>query len=155
MDNDDFRKFRAVMIAGLLFLISCWKMIGETKYLLRGKRAEATIDSAEAKETSSRRSGRRTVLKVGFHYTDESTGQPAQGNLTVDPDLKWTPGRTFSVQYLPGTAGSAREGVEYLMVTIFFASLIWVSWSLYSMHREANAPIATSRNTRMPMKSKR
>lgn len=147
MDDIDFRKFRAVMIAGLLFLISCWKMIAETKYLLWGQRAEATIDSAEAKESSSRRSGRHTVLKVSFHYTDASTGQPAHGSLTVDPDLKWSPGRTFSVQYLPGIADSAREGADIVMVTIFVLSIAGVSWSLYSISREANAPIATSRNT--------
>lgn len=144
MDDFDFRKFRAVMIAGMLFLISAWKMIGETKYLLWGQRAEATIDSAEAKERTSRRS-RGVVLKVGFHYTDVSTGQPAHGSLTVEPDLKWSPGKTFSVQYLPGVADSEREGVDVVMVTIFIVAVVGIVWSLYSLSREANQPIASSR----------
>lgn len=147
MDDFEFRKFRAVIFGGLLFLISCWKMIGETKYLIWGQRSEATIDSAELKERTGRRGRRDTVMKVSFHYTDSSTGQPAQGNLTVEPGPTWMPGRPVSVQYLPGVADSARQGADVVMVTIFVVALGVISFSLYGMYREANDPIPSSRNS--------
>ncbi len=147
MDDFEFRKFRAVIFGGLLFLISCWKMIGETKYLIWGQRSEATIDSAELKEKIGSRGRRSTVMKVSLHYTDTSTGQPAHGTLTVKPDSTWIPGRTVSVQYLAGVADSARQGADVVMVTIFVVAVAVISFSLYGMYREANDPIPTSRNS--------
>ncbi len=149
-DDSDLRKIKFLLFAGVVFLCSCWSMWTESKYLLRGERAEATIDAIQPREVTSRHS-RRTVLDLQIDYTDKSTSSPARDKLLRELGATDAVGDKLMVQYLPGVANSAREGANVLMIVIFVVTFGAVVWSVVSMAREAHSPISTSRkkNRRM------
>ncbi len=153
-DDFDFRKFRAVLIAGVLFLISTWKMWVEFKYLIWGARAEATVTSMEEKEHRTRR-GVSLNTHVHFQYPDQSTNAPASGTYVESSPGTWAVGQQLQVQYLPGVADSARKGVDIVMVILFAVSTGAISWILISMARDARAPIPTSRKSKSSSKKGR
>ncbi len=148
-DDSDFQKLKILLIVGVVFLCSCWSMWTESKYLLRGKKAEATIDAIQQREvTSGRRRRQRTVLDLHFHYIDQATGNMVIDDLMRELGATEAVGDKLMIQYLPGVADSAREGANIFMIVIFVVASGAMVWSVVNMAREANAPIPTARKKR-------
>lgn len=146
-DDSDFQKLKVLLIVGVVFLGSCWSMWTESKYLLRGKNTEATIDAIQEREVrSGRRRRPRTVLDLRFHYIDQSTDNMVIDDLMRELGATEAVGDKLMIQYLPGVADSAREGANVFMIVIFVVASGAMVWSVVSMAREANAPISTTRN---------
>ena len=141
MDHDhELKRFKGILIAGLLFLISGCFAYTELKYAVRSKTTDAQV--SEAKRWLS---GRRQTPKIDLKYSyQEADGTHRSGRDDVPES--WVPGdlKTVQVQYIPGAQDSSRiKASERLMPVYFFAAMVvWLGYAIFKLAREANTPIA-------------
>lgn len=145
MDHEDeIQRFKSILIAGVVMLVAAYFSWQELKYRVWGKTAQATITRTFEAERSGRRGRRRTVQVVEYTYSEEGgTPRTAQKDYSLGADL---PPPQFQVDYLPGEGVSRVMGdSNWIAVAGFFGGLAWLGYSVFSLAREANAPIERSR----------
>ena len=96
-------KTKWVLVAGALFLISCFMCYDELAYQISGGEAVATV--TKAYPSSARRGGTRQTVEYAWA---EPGGTQRKAMFTTDPF--WTPpadGR-LPIRYTPGADGRSR-----------------------------------------------
>lgn len=145
MDQDnELQRFKFALFAFVAVVISGYISWGEMKYMVWGKSADATVTQAREEERRGRRGRRYQVLVVDYTFVEaDGTRRSERDEVSSGTEV---PTPTATVQYLPGVANSSRlTGQEnVLAVIIFVGSLAWMGYSIYSIAREANAPIKRS-----------
>jgi len=145
VDHDnEIQRFKSVLIAAVVLLVAGYFSWQELKYKLWGKTAEATVTRTFEAQRSGRRGRRRTVQVVEYTYSEEGgTPRTAQKDFSLGAQL---PETRFHVEYLSGEGVSRVAGdANWFAVAGFFGGLAWLGYSVYSIAREANAPIERSR----------
>ncbi len=146
MDEElELKRFKWILAAGLIFLFSMYYSYLELKYKIWGATAQATVTRTFESVSSGRRGRSTPMLAVEYTFTDSKTGAR---NERDDVSMDWpVPQGTVEVEYLPGVVDSSRlKGhSNSFAVWMFFGSLAWVSFSIYRLAQEANAPIKKSR----------
>jgi hypothetical protein len=143
MDTDnEVAKFKWMLGAGLMFLVSGCFSVSELRYAVSGTTTDAQL--LEVKEVTSR--GRwgtqHTNLHVSYQFND-STGGPRTEIDTVPDDWPIGSGETISVQYIPGKAhwsriaGNRRDWA----VIVFGLSLCGLAYLGFQLHHAVNNPI--------------
>lgn len=132
------RSAKALLYAGVLFLMSAYFSFVEFKFLLWGQTATADVTSVREVQGSRKK---RPYRVVEYRFT-EADGAARSERDDVPTDYPAAEGSTITVQYLPGVADSSRlEGTAKMMwVYIFCGALAWVIWSVFSLYREAQQP---------------
>jgi hypothetical protein len=147
MDRDEeLARFKFLLGAAVVFLISGYFAYGELKFALLGKTAEATvIRTFNTKEMRSR--GRsRELLVVEYQFIEANgTARSERDDVPAGWPLPTT-GKVL-VQYLPGMADSSRlEGHRSLVsVFVFLAALAGLTFFIVKLWREASAAVSETR----------
>lgn len=156
------RQWGLLFGAVVVFLVSGYACVTEVRYLMFGKRAQATFLETFVETTRGGRYGSESqTLRVRYRFTDEAmegviildrwgNQVPATAQRTesdrVDDD--WTPsGATVEVQYLAGSADSSRLAgntrawlcVPFLVATVVLAVLGVRFWRDYQEHERRKA----------------
>jgi|GEM_PF-1498695 len=142
MDQDEeLKRFKWILSSGLVFLISGCFSYTELKYAIRGKTTEAQV--SEFKEYMGGR--RSNSPKVDLRYTYLEADGTSRGGRD-DVPRSWVPDdpKSVTIQYIPGVEDSSRiKASERLMPVYFFAATaLWLGYSIFTLAREANTPIA-------------
>lgn len=137
--DDEVKRFKQIMAAGFLFLISMYLSYQEFKYFIW---SEVTIGQvARVFETkSSRRSPRKWAVE--YAYVDNKGEHHRERD---DIPISWpSPQEQVDIQYLPGVHNSSRirGNTHQFAVWMFGGSLAYLGYALYQLIREANEPIA-------------
>jgi hypothetical protein len=141
--DDEVAKFKWMLGAGLMFLISGCFSVSELRYAVSGTTTDAQL--LEVKEVVSRgRWGRRhTNLQVHYQFNDGAGGSRSEAD-TVSTDWPFASEDTISVQYIPGKAewsriaGNRRDWA----VIVFGLSLCGVAYLGFQLYQAVNNPIA-------------
>lgn len=132
--DDDIKKFRFILVVGVLFLLSAVFSWGELKYALSGKSADAVV--LQVKQT--REGGRRSSPKLSVEYQFAEEGGASRREYDTMP-LDWKPpqDRTVKVQYLAGSPDSSRlaGNGNMVWVYIFFGCLLALAVLLFRFWR--------------------
>lgn len=150
--DNEVARFKWMLGAGLMFLVSGCFSVGELRYAVSGTTTDAQL--LEVKEVVSRgRWGRQyTNLSVSYHFTDTAGGERTEKDLVPDDwPIASTP--TIAVQYIPGKpewsrlSGNRRDWA----LIVFGLSLCGVGWFGVMVYRAVNNPIprSTNRNRRV------
>ena len=143
--EDELQRFKFALIAFVAVVVSGYISWGELKYKLWGKSADATVTEAREEERRGRRGRRYHVLVVDYTFTEaDGTRRSERDEVSSGTEVS---SPTTTIEYLPGVANSSRlAGQEKVFaIIIFVGSLAWMGFSIYSIAREANAPIKKSR----------
>ena len=149
MDSDEeLKKFKKIFCVGIVFLISAFYSFQEFRYLIFGKTAQATItEIKESTEMTGRRYSRlnKPVQVVKFRFTDQ-LGNSHQGFDRRPMD--WiAPSGSIKIQYLPGDEFGFRIAGSSFQPSViaFFMSLAMGIYGVYTIAKQANAPIKRTR----------
>lgn len=140
-EENELAKFKGILIAGVLFLISGWYSYRELRFAVWGRTAEAQVTKTfETREMRSRTRSRRK-LAVEYTFTDQGG---TQHNERDDVPISWQPlpANVVTVQYIPGVKGASRlRGNSHMfLVWLFCGSICWMGYALYQLYREAQDP---------------
>jgi hypothetical protein len=143
MDQDDeLKRFKWLLFAGLLFLITGYFSYKELKYAIWGHSVDAQVTEIKKWVRTSRRS-ESPMIDLTYSYK-EADGTGRSGMDSVNES--WVQGdlTTVRIQYFAGVEGSSRiKASERLMpVYVFLAAVLWLAYSIFKLVREANTPIA-------------
>ena len=143
MDQDDeLKRFKWLLCAGLLFLITGYFSLKEAKYAIWGHSVDAQVTEFKKWIRTGRRSD-SPMIDVTYTYK-EADGTIRSGTDSVNQS--WVQGdlQTVKIQYIAGGEGSSRiKASERLMPVYFFAAaVLWLAYAIFKLVREANTPIA-------------
>ncbi len=112
------RRFKLIVLVGLMFLVSAWASCQEMKYAIWGRTAEAQVYSAEKVSVSSGRRVKNTVA-VRYRWSDADDGERED---VQNLDLSWQrpADDVIRIEYLPGVKASRMAGERnWVAITIF------------------------------------
>lgn len=142
--DEEVQKFKGILFAFIVFLISTAYSWWELKFLIWGRTAQASISRAYETRSTSRRG--RPRLAVEYTFVDVQTGsRDERDDVRIDWELT---GDQVLVQYLPGVANSSRlvGNSNQIAVWIFFVCVAWLAYQGVSLYREATEPIQKIRS---------
>ncbi len=138
-EAEELKKFKWVLIVGIVFLVSaCYSWV-ELKYLIWGQTVDAQVTNSFIATSTGRRGRKSEKLAVEYTFADSAAGPRSERD---DVSTDWpVPVGTVSVQYLPGVPDSSRlSGHTYMLaVWMLMISLILLVAFVVHMHRESNA----------------
>jgi hypothetical protein len=143
MDYDELAKFKRILLAGVVFLISAYYSYQEIKFAIWGATAEATVT-----RTFETKVKRRQLLAVEYKFSDEDGKRYSERD---DVPIDWpVPASVVTVQYLPGVDDSSRlEGhSSSAAVWIFLACSAWLAFSGYKIYKEASEAVHGTKRRR-------
>lgn len=138
-EEEELKKFKWLLVAVIVFLISTYYSWQELKFLAWGETAQATVTNTFETSSGSRRS--QPLLAVEYSFTDSATGPRSERD---DVPVDWPlPEGPITVQYLPGVADSSRlEGrSSRAAVIIFLACVCWLGYNGLKLYREASEAV--------------
>lgn len=144
MDQDDeIRKFKMILVAGVAFLFSAYFSWQELKFAMWGESAEARV--TRTFETAERR---QPLLAVEYTFEDQKgRSYRERDDLPISFSA---PGEVVTVEFLPGVEDSSRiEGHSSMAsVWVFLACLSWLGYSSYKLYRETSEAVHGGRRRR-------
>lgn len=147
MDEEfELKRFRWLIISGIVFLFSAYWSLYELRFLIWGARAEATV--LGIKETQSRPSllrASKTFKTVEYSFTDPASGVLVERDrASKASQLEQNP---VPVEYLPGVKESSRllGNNNARSIWIFVGNLVWFGCLVYRLAKEANEPYRRKR----------
>ena len=125
-------RYAEVLLSSFVCLFFGYTSIGEWKYLLWGKTAEATVTQTEKNPTYPR-SG-PPMLGFEFQFTD-ADGQVRRGRASTEVYSEKQSGQVVAVQYLPGAPDSHRlqRNASWLTINVFIGCLVLLGISVYRL----------------------
>lgn len=144
--DDELARFKGILLASIVLLISTAYSWWELKYRIWGRTAQASISRAYETRSTSRRGKPR--LAVEYTFTDLKSGSR---NERDDVRINWPlSGDEVLVEYIPGVDNSSRllGNSNQLAVWIFFACVGWLNYQGVALYQEATEPIQKIRNRR-------
>ncbi len=145
----ELARFKGLLVAGIVFLVSGCYAYSELKYAIWGQMADAKVIRAEQKSTPGRRGRTHHVMRVEYEFAEANgTRRSEKDDVSVD----WSPpgDGKISVQYIPGAEHSSRlEGQSHMFaVYLFLGCIVWLGYSLYQIGRQAHDDGRGSKNRR-------
>ena len=95
--------FQGILVAGAIFLISCFMVYDEFDYWLNGAEADAHV--TKCYETTGRRGSVSTTLEYSF---TEANGTARKGMSTLEQGWRPPGSGIVRVKYTPGQDGRSR-----------------------------------------------
>ena len=141
MDQDnELARFKWLLFAGIMFLISGYYSISELRFAVSGKTIEASL--TQVKQTMS--TGRRSRPRLSFEYQfAEADGKTRSERDVVSVDWPAPTAGTVTIQYIPGVANASRllGHSNMVWVYVFMGCSVAMAVSIYLLCRAANEPI--------------
>lgn len=145
--DDEVGKFKHLMVAGVVFLVSGYIAFSELRYAIWSKTAEATVTKTHETASTGRR---RTPLLAVYYSFSEADGTGRSERDDVPVDFPVDPNGKIQVQYLPGVTDSSRlvghsgMGAVYL----FLGCCVWLAIAGFQAWREIKAAMDGPRRRR-------
>lgn len=138
--DEEVAKFKWLLGAGMVFLISGYFSLNELRYALFSRTVEARVTNARATQSVGRRKEPRLAIEYNF---TEAGGATRSERDTVPVDWPLSPDGAIQIQYIPGVANASRLSGRgsWNAVAIFLASLVAIGVLFYKLHLEAHAPV--------------
>lgn len=139
MDMDDeMRRLKWMLAAGVLFLVSAYFSWRELKYVMFGTQTDATLVRVYETTEPGRRGRLREILAVEYQFK-ESGGTVRKETDTLQIDTDRPTGPTVRVQYLDGSVGRSRlsGNTRRIWLLLLFASLSFLGFKVFQLIRES------------------
>lgn len=139
MDNE-MARFKWLLVAGLVFVVSAFFSWRELKYAVVGKQADAKLVRVYETTESGRRGRRVEKLAVEYQFK-EAGGATRKESDTIAADADRPAGPTVAVQYLDGSPGRSRlagNGQRWWLL-VFFGSLAFAGFKVFQVVRESKS----------------
>jgi len=134
--NDDVMRFKWILLAGSLFLVSLFMSWQEMKYAMFGKTVEAQFLGTEVVQRSTR-SHTYQVRMIEYSFMD---GEKFRREA-ADVSMSWPipTGPTIAVRYVPGSPDVSRLPAQgnSIWVAVFVASVAFGGFHVVRVWREA------------------
>lgn len=136
MDTDaETKRFKWLLIAGILFVVSAFFSWSELKYALFGKQVEARLVKVVDTTDPGRRG--REVMAVHYEFAD-SDGTTRNETDRLPATWDRPSGQTIPIQYLSGSPDSSRVvgNTRRVWILIFLGSLVFFGFKVFQIYRE-------------------
>lgn len=140
MDQEaELAKFKLILFALVVFLVSGFFAYGELKFSLWGKTAQANISRTFETEEPGRRGRSRPLLAVEYSFT-EADGTPRNERDDVPRGSQIPSSGPITVEYLPGVADSSRilGHSSKMAVYVFLGCLAILAFAGFQLWRMAS-----------------
>jgi hypothetical protein len=144
--ENELGRAKWLLMAGLLFLVSCFLVYDEVAYALSGREAQATVTKSYL-STSGRPSLRSSArLTVEYAFAEPGGGQ-RKGMSSLPADAVLPQSGTVAVRYTPGEDGRSRLAghVNWWGITMFGVTLLALGVAGFRLWREAAEATRTDR----------
>ena len=135
--EEEVGRLKWLLIGGLVFLVSGCFSVGEMKYKMGAKEADAKVVSTQEVQERGRRGRVRNKLEVEYVFKDEK-GSAYKGKQRVDDDSPIREGQTIRIEYLADKSRIKGED-NMFWVYVFLASVAFVVFKIVMIWRQSKA----------------